>query len=174
MIPDPYSERTMKRKLEDIKGIVIKNIVSRKTTVVSVLNEFRSKNTVSMSDNEWKKYIIESAAELVKAEIDEKKDQRDLYPDISDISDIEKQYEYVPQLLRYFLEVILKSRKTKMKTAIAAISQAIMQQQRPRSIMAPLIFALTMRVHDDCPGLLNDLFKCGFCMSEDEANLFKS
>ena len=61
-----------------------------------------------------------------------------------------------------------------MKTPISAISQAIMQQQRPRSLMTPILFALTMRVHDDCPGLLNDLFKCGFCLSEDEAKLFKA
>ena len=63
---------------------------------------------------------------------------------------------------------------TDMQTTIAALGQAIMQQQRPRGLMAPMQFALTMRVHDDCPGLLNDLFRSGFCLSEDEAKLFKS
>ena len=45
-----------------------------------------------------------------------------------------------------------------MDTRIAAIGQSIMQQHRPRSLMSPMQFALTMKVHDDCPGLVNDLF----------------
>ena len=77
LVSNPYHERTMKRELGHIKGIVItKNIVSRKSTVVAVLNEFRSKKTSLMGDDEWKKHIIETAAELVKAEIDEKRPKR--------------------------------------------------------------------------------------------------
>ena len=176
LVPNPYSERNMRRELTKIEGIIIaKNMVSTKSNVATVLKTFHLKNTSGMCESEWKTHIIETAAKLVKAEIDDKKEQRDMYPDISNIGDIEKHLDYVPPLLRYFLGVVLKNRKPKnVKPAIAAISQAIMQQQRPRSIMAPLIFALTMKVHDDCPSLINDLFKCGFSMSEDEAKLFKS
>ena len=126
-----------------------------------------------MSENQWKNEIIQTAAALIKSEIDEIEENRKTYPDISSISDIEKQLNYVPFLLRCFLGHIFKKRKTDLKTTIAAIGQAIMQQQRPRSLMTPMQFALTMRIHDDCPGLVNDLFKCGFCLSEDEAKLFK-
>ena len=126
-----------------------------------------------MSENEWKKEIIQIAAALIKAEIGEIIEDRNFYPDISTISDVEKQLDYVPFLLRHFLGIIFKNRKTDMKITIAAIGQAIMQQQRPRSLMSPMQFALTMKVHDDCPGLLNNLFKSGFCLSEHEAKLFK-
>ena len=174
LVPNPYSRRTVKRKLENIEGIIITdNIVSTKCTAKEVLKEFHSKNTSRMSDDDWQMHIIETAAKLVRAETREKEYQRDFYPDITNISDIQKHLDYVPPILRHFLEVIFKNRTTNMKTAIAAISQAIMQQQRPRHIMAPLIFALTIRIYDDCPGLLNYLSKCGFSMSEDEAKRFK-
>ena len=72
------------------------------------------------------------------------------------------QLNYVPFLLRHFLGNIFKSRMTDMKITIAALGQANMQQQRPRSLMAPMQFALTMRVYDECPGLLPCLFKNGY------------
>ena len=127
-----------------------------------------------MNETQWKKEIIQTASALIKAEIDDIQEDRTYYPDISDISDIEMQLNYVPFLLRHFLGNIFKSRMTDMKITIAALGQAIMQQQRPRSLMAPMQFALTMRVYDECPGLLSNLFKNGFCLSEDEAKLFKA
>ena len=126
-----------------------------------------------MSENEWKKEIVQLAAALIKADVGDMIDDRTHYPDISTLNDVEAQLDYVPFLLRHFLGNIFKNRKTDMKITIAAIGQAIMQQQRPRSLMSPMQFALTMKVYDDCPGLLNDLFKNGFCLSEDEAKLFK-
>lgn len=101
-------------------------------------------------------------------------EDRTFYPDISGIGNIEQQINYVPFYLRSFLSTIFKTRKTDMKTRIAAIGQAIMQQSRPRSLMAPLQFAMTMRVHDDSPGLVSHLNKFGFCLSDDEAYLFKA
>ena len=56
-----------------------------------------------MSETEFKKEIIKTAASLIKSEIDDKSEDRNYYPDISSISDIEKQLDYVPFLLRYFL-----------------------------------------------------------------------
>ena len=110
---------------------------------------------------------------MIIAELDAVEENRKYYPN-SDLGDIEKQVSYVPFLLRTFLREIFAKRKTDMDTRVAAIGQAIMQQHRPRSIMAPLQFALTMKAYDDCPGLLNDLFNSGFCLSSDEANLFKA
>lgn len=63
---------------------------------------------MGLNDDDWKKHIIESAGEIIRGEIGEKKEQRDFYPDLSDIGNIEKQFDYVPPLLRYFFEVIFK------------------------------------------------------------------
>ena len=117
---------------------------------------------------------MRTAAGLIKAEIDDIKEDRTEYPNISDISCIDKQIRYVPFLLRTFLYEIFKCRKTDMQTRIAAVGQSIMQNYRPKTLMAPMQFALTMRVHDDCPGLLDILFKNGFSLSDHEARLFKS
>ena len=180
IVSDPYSHRTMKRELANIEGIRVtqigkeKNIVSTITSASRVLDEFHKKKNSVMSETQWKKEIIQTASALIKAEIDDIKEDRIYYPDISDISDIEMQLNYVPFLLRHFLGNIFKSRMTDMKITIAALGQAIMQQQRPRSLMAPMQFALTMRVYDECPGLLSNLFKNGFCLSENEAKLFKA
>ena len=43
-----------------------------------------------MSENEWKKEIIQTAAALIKAEIDEIIEDKNFYSDISTIGDIEK------------------------------------------------------------------------------------
>ena len=180
IIDEPYDRRSVIRELNKKEDIIItqigkeKNIVTTKTCASKVLDNFHKKNNSGMSETELKKEIIQTAASLIKSEIDDKLEDRSYYPDISSISDIEKQLNYVPFLLRYFLGNIFKKRKTDMQTTIAALGQAIMQQQRPRGLMAPMQFALTMRVHDDCPGLVNDLFKSGFCLSEDEAKLFKA
>ena len=108
LVPNPYSERNMRRELTKIEGIIIaSNIVSTKSNVATVMKTFHLKNTSDMCESEWKTHIIETAAKLVKAEIDDKKEQRDMYPDISNIGDIEKHLDYVPPLLRYFLGVVI-------------------------------------------------------------------
>ena len=177
---EPYSESEMRRKLKEIDDIIISdfekqtNIVTTKICTYKVLKNFRAKQKLLSGEKEWKKEIIHTAASLIKAEIDEVKEEREYYPDIACISDIEQQLDYVPFYLRNFLKTIFKSRKTDMDTRVAAIGQAIMQQQRPRSLMTPLQFATTMRVHNDCPGLVSDLNKFGFCLSLHEAYLFKA
>ena len=65
-----------------------------------------------MSETQWKKEIVQTASALIKAEIDDIQEDRTYYPDISDISDIEMQLNYVPFLLRHFLGNIFKSRIT--------------------------------------------------------------
>ena len=151
-----------------------KNIVSSKLSVSKVLSNFHSKRNSITGEDDWKKEIIHTAAGLIRAEIDELEEDRNYYPDISGIADIKKQVKYVPFYLRTFLYDIFKSRKIDMEIRIAAIGQSIMQQCRPKSLMPPMQFGLTMRVHNECPGLVNDLFKSGFCLSDHEALLFKA
>ena len=179
---DPYSYPKMMSNLKYLEHIVItrkgkeQNMVTSKLSASKVLKNFHLRKDLITGENEdeWKREIIYTAARLIRAEIDEVKEDRSFYPNISDIGDIEKQINYVPFYLRTFLREIFTNRKTDMDTRIAAIGQSIMQQHRPRSLMAPMQFALTMKAHDDCPGLVNDLFKSGFCLSDDEANLFKT
>ena len=180
IISQPYDERSIINRVKEMDDIFLtqtgkgKNIITTKLSASEVLSNFHKKKNSNMTEDQWKIEIIDTAAALVKAQVDQIQEDRNYYPDISSISDVEKQLDYVPFLLRSFLTSIFKKRKTDMKITIAAIGQAIMQQQRPRSLMTPMQFALTMRVHDDCPGLVNDLFKNGFCLSEAEAKLFKA
>ena len=182
MCETPYSYPKMISKLSELENILIsrkgkeQNIVTSKLSASKVLKNFhlRKESITGEDEDVWKREIIYTAARLIRAEIDEVKEDRIFYPDISDIGIIEKQINYVPFYLRTFLREIFTHRKTDMETRIAAIGQSIMQQHRPRSLMAPMQFALTMKAHDDCPGLINDLFKSGFCLSGDEAILFKT
>ena len=181
MCEEPYSHQTVLNKLKDNENIDMikegqKYILTSKLSTSKILKNFHSrKDSISGTDEDaWKQEIMYTAARLIKADIDKRKDERHLYPNIPDIGNIEKQIDYVPFLLRTFLREIFTGRKTDMDTRVAAIGQAIMQQHRPRSLMAPLQFALTMKVHDDCPGLVNDFHNSGFCLSSDEAKLFKS
>ena len=74
IISNPYHEATMKRKLENIDGIIISNnIVSTKSTADAVLKELRAKDILGLNDGDWKKHIIESAGEIIRGEIGEKK-----------------------------------------------------------------------------------------------------
>ena len=71
LVPNPYSRRTVKRKLENIEGIIITdNIVSTKCTAKEVLKEFHSKNTSRMSDDDWQMHIIETVAKLASTVTD--------------------------------------------------------------------------------------------------------
>ena len=79
-----------------------------------------------MSENEWKKEIVQLAAALIKADVGEMIDDRTLFPDISTLNDVEAQLDYVPFLLRHFLGNIFKNRKTDMKITIAVVVQASM------------------------------------------------
>ena len=177
---DPYSPSALMDKLKNLENIVITrsnngaNLITSKVSISNVLKNFHlRKDLISgTNENEWKKEIVYTAARLMIAEMDEMEEERDYYPN-SDIGDSKKQVNYVPFLLRTFLREIFAKRKTDMDTRVAAIGQAIIQQHRPRSIIAPMQFGLTMKAYDECPGLINDLFKSGFCLSNDEANLFK-
>ena len=177
---EPYSSVHMKNELEKVEGIYItkigneENMVTSKVIAAKVLSDFHSKRNLISLESEWKKEIMHAAAGLVKADIDNLIKDRNNYPDISDIGDIDKQLNYVPFYLKTFLREIFKCRKTDMDTRVAAIGQSIMQNYRPRTLIAPMQFALTMKVHDECPGLVKYLFKNGFSLSDDEAYLFKA
>ena len=149
-------------------------MVTSKVIAAKVLSDFHSKRNLISLESEWKKEIMHAAAGLVKADIDNLIKDRNNYPDISDIGDIDKQLNYVPFYLKTFLREIFKCRKTDMDTRVAAIGQSIMQNYRPKTLIAPMQFALTMKVHDECPGLVKYLFKNGFSLSDDEAYLFKA
>ena len=64
---DPYSEKCIKRKLEDIEDIITteigkEKIITTKMSASKVLSNFQRKKTSNMSENEWKKEIIQIAA----------------------------------------------------------------------------------------------------------------
>ena len=123
-----------------------------------------------------KRNIISTAASLIKADIDDIREDRNVYPKLQGLGDIESNMSYLPMSLRRFLSEIFQGHSNSNKMKIAAIDQSIMQQARPKTLMAPLQFGLSMQLHwkYGSRDLIENLNTKGFCLSYDEAKLFKA
>lgn len=91
--------------------------------------------------------LLKAAAALIKSDIISIEESRSEYPSISGIGDTQQNLNYIPFSLRMFLAECFKGSTSDNDLKIAAIGQCIMQQVRPRSIMAPMQFALAMHLH---------------------------
>ena len=117
------------------------NIVVFRETAEKILYNFHEAQSKS-PDNE-NNHILVSAAKLIKSEILNVYDDKDSYPAPEDLANPSVQFDYLTSGLQTFLTTILGD-KTVIK---AAIGQAIMQNTRPRAIIAPLQIGLAVQVH---------------------------
>lgn len=181
---DSYSIPYLKKKLKNHFGdsLVISdiekysNVVILKKTASNILREFYEDQKPDDSEATKKMSLLKAAAALIKSDIISIEESRSEYPSISGIGDTQQNLNYIPFSLRMFLAECFKGRTSDNDLKIAAIGQCIMQQVRPRSIMAPMQFALAMHIHwaYGSSELIDDLSSRGFCVSYDEVKLFKA
>lgn len=138
-----YSAKYIKQKLLDHygDGIVIAekmgtaDVVTLKETASSILRDFYKQPRSTDAETE-KKRLIKTAANLIRSDIKAMEGSKDTYPDII----AEEQISFLPEALRAFLTHVFKGKELSMK--VAAIGQAIIQNTRPNTVLAPLQIGL--------------------------------
>ena len=175
---EPYGLTHMKNEIQQHfnEKVVItanqgkENIVTLHTTASQIIDKFHQEST--KDEDQEKKLIIESAAKLIKQDIKEVKQVKDIYPDLEDLS-TETCLQFIPQSLLQFLQSLLSGKKADNK--IASIGQALMQAVRPNAITAPLQLGLGVQMHHlfQSKILVDSLNKHGFCSSYSEVKMFE-
>ena len=107
---------------------------------------------------------------MIKAEIRDAAYNHDEYPLSSDYDNIKRAKEWLPSLLNVFMEHVVGSELKQV-----AVSQAIVQAARPKSVISPILFGLGVSVDHSFGSkwLLDSLSRFGFSVSYDEVNLYK-
>ena len=109
--------------------------------------------------------IIKTAAKLIQMQIRSMDTDMSNYPSTSKIGDVEYNKEWLPPLLKIFMESLINSRLKQ-----ASIGQTIVHATRPRSSIPPIMFGITV----DCDHmfgsswLIRTLNQLGFCLRVDE------
>ena len=89
------------------------------------------------------------------------------------MSSIEKNLEFIPDLLRLFLRILFVGKDVELQ--IASVGQAIVQATRPWVILAPLQLGLGVKMHHHFASkfLIDALHAHGFCSSYPTVQKFK-
>ena len=113
--------------------------------------------------------IVEAAAKLIRAEIREHHYTTDVYPSFDDITPSTTD-EFILPLLQLHMQTLVGN-----KVKEAAISQAIVQAARPRSVITPILFGVGVEVDHICGSkyIVDELARLGFSVSSYEVNRYK-
>lgn len=178
--PDPYSTKYMRQKLEQHLGdsVVITNINGRqdvvtfRTKAAKILQAFRD-TTESTDENHRKQQIINAAADLIRNDIKCIRTSKEAYPDSHKLSSLEENLNYVPDLLRTFLDRVLTGKSKDLK--VATLGQCIVQMTRPRVVLAPIPFGMGVQMHHQYGSrfLIDSLNSHGLCVSYSEVLNFE-
>ena len=126
--------------------------------------EFMKKKNKTSSD------MIIAAAKIIKSDIREMPKDKTVYPSLLEIRDVDYELEWVPESLQIFLSLLFPS---KLKQII--IGQCIAQASRPRSLIAPMPFEISVDLDKSFATRwsIDHLAKLGFSVSSGEVKLFK-
>lgn len=176
---EPYSPRHLQKKLIGWFGndITISckegkpNIVTFGKTAADIILDYHKQTRIE-DPNQEKFRIIESAAKLIKSEINLLCDNMDFYPSASDIASLEENKNILPPVLQTFMDTLIT--KTGCDLKKAAIGQSIIQACRPRSFICPIPLGIGVQVHRDFGSrlLIDELYRLGFSVSYDEVQRF--
>ena len=169
-----YSTKRLKQKLlETYKEHIFfaeregrKNVICFRDTVSMIINDAWYDDRKKDSRDEARR-IVKAAAKILKSEIRDTSYTTEFYPRSDDIA---KGKEWLPNLLRMFLEDIIPS-----EIKQASVGQSIMHAARPRSSLPPILFSLGVGL-DHAYGskwLVNHLAKLGFSISYNEVTRYK-
>jgi hypothetical protein len=169
-----YSEKWLKQKLSDRYGDHIqfnevrgrRNVICWKQMAAYIVNrKWHEQQKANVSE-----HIIITAAKLLKATIREATYSMDSYPTCADVQDPQRASNWMPELLQVFLDHLICPAGKKV-----AVGHSIVQAVKPRSVIAPIPFALGVSV-DHITGskyLIDLLYKLGLSVSYDEVYRFK-
>lgn len=176
-IDEVYTVQYLKEKLEktfqehiffaEVNGR--RNVVCFRDMASYIINEKWHKDRKTDIEEESIR-IVAAAAKLIKAQIRGTLYSTDEYPINGSVSDVSAAMQWVPPLLRTFVENVVV---TDLKQT--AICHAIVQAARPRTVISPVLYGIGVSV-DHVLGskwLLNFLARCGFSVSYDEVVRYK-
>lgn len=131
----------------------------------SIISEFYCKPKEEFCEAEKARRIVETAAKLLKSDIKNLDISSYNFPSSDQISSIEKNLEFIPDLLRLFLRILFVGKDVELQ--IASVGQAIVQATSPRVILAPLQLGIGVQMHHHFASkvLIDSLHAHGFCSS---------
>ena len=114
-----------------------------------------------------KESVVKAAAKIAKEEIREMDYDNKMYPGVEDILAGEN---WVPESLHMFMKLLVPSSKKQL-----SLSQCIIQAARPRSIIAPIPFGVSVNIDKStgCKQLIQHFSRLGFSVTPDELYRFK-
>ena len=146
--------------------------VSLKPHASSILKKFYAHHR-KVDAKQDKKTILETAAKLLKADIDSMENNKSYYPSARDLSSIQLNNEFIPDSLMSTLSNVISAKDSKLK--IAAIGQANVPAIRPRNLIVPLQTGHGIQLHHQFASkfLIETLHAMGFCCSYSEVLKFE-
>jgi 5'-3' exonuclease len=176
---EAYSHQHMKIKLKRHYGMSIiitelngkENVVTFRQTATNILHNFYKESEVLKSDEENKRFLIKTAATLIKNDIRNMPVDKSFYPSVQDILSKEG---HLPNSLSSFLKTVTSENVS--STKVNSIGQAIIQATRPRLVIEPLQIGLAVQLHHMFGSrfLIDTLNNMGFCSSYSEVKKFES
>ena len=167
-----YTNKHLKHKLQERYGDHIyftedcgrANIVCCKEFANFVVQEKKKQK------EETKKDTIKAAAKIIRSEIREVKKTNDFYPTVDEIQNINEGFEWIPESLKSFLEVLIPN-----KVKQVSLGQCITQAARSRSLMCPAPFGVGIQLDKTLGSkwLTNHLAKLGLSITSDKILRFK-
>ena len=169
----------MKKKLLDRYGdqIIVteingkSNVVTFRRTAAPILHDFYDKQRMEHAESETMR-IIGTAAKLIKSDIKSMVTSSDSYPNKEHLSSADV-LQFLPKSLHRLLQLLFVGQDTDLKQA--SIGQAIMQAVRPRVLLAPLQYGLSVDMHHRFASryLIDTLYQHGFGCSYSEIQKFE-
>ena len=163
---EQYSKKRMKKKLQERYGnhIVFGEVAGKHDVICFrdicsfILSEQWYKERKSNVEEE-KFRIIKTAAKLIASEIREITYDMNSYPEVNQLTE---ECSVVPPLLQNLMKSLVRN-----QLKCSAISQCIVQGARPRSIITPLLFGLSVELDHlfASKTLLIQLARLGFSLS---------
>lgn len=166
-----YSAVYVKEKLKEHFGDKIvatnlhqkANVVTFHRTASSIISGFYRQPKKEFCEANKARRIVERAAKLLKSDIKNLDVSSYNFPSSDQMVSMEKNLEFIPDLLQLFLCTLFVGKDVEMQ--IASVGQAIVQATRPRVILAPLQLGLGVQMHHHFVSkfLIDSLHAHGFC-----------
>ena len=151
----PDASRKRGRKLDE----------EREEVLIDIIEYFKA-DKVERSEEEEKYHIVRTAAKITKSDIKLLESKLENYSTSFEMESAENNLSYLPISLQILLENLFVGKDNPV--TIPSIGQAIIQQVKPRALIAPLGPAVQMHRHFGSRFLLNSLNKHGYCASYNE------
>ena len=144
------------------------NVLCFRDTAGDIIKKYWDERKDNTDDS---KSFVTAAAKILISELRSKTDFDAIhYPNSSDIADVESNKLWLPELLRVFMETLIKDPLKQ-----ASIGQSIAHAIKPRSSLPPIPFGLAVEM-DHVFGskwLQNELSSLGYSCSSDEVTRYK-